>query len=63
MKAHYPQQFKQLEMMKNKYTPENLLKETLGKQTPEQRKQLYEYAKKFGYSDNYINQVEQILNS
>ena len=49
--------------MKNKYTPENLLKETLGKQTPEQRKQLYEYAKKFGYSDNYINQVEQILNS
>lgn len=49
--------------MRQNSTPEMLLKNTLGKQSPEQRQKLYDFAKKFGYSDDQINQIEQILNN
>jgi len=49
-------------MQKNN-TPEMLLKNTLGKQSPEQRRKLYDFARKFGYSDEQINQIEQILSN
>lgn len=42
-------------------TPEMMLRNTLGKQTPEQRKKLYDFARKFGYSDDQINQIEKVL--
>lgn len=63
MKAQYPQQYQQLEQMKKNSTPEMLIKNTLGKQSPEQRKKLYDFAKKFGYSDEQINQIERILSN
>jgi hypothetical protein len=49
--------------MKKNSTPEMLVKNTLGKQSPEQRKKLYDFAKKFGYSDEQINQIERILSN
>ena len=49
--------------MRQNSTPEMLLKNPLGKQSPEQRRRLYDFAKKFGYTDDYINQIEQILNN
>lgn len=63
LQAQYPNQFKQLQQMRQNSTPEMLLKNTLGKQSPEQRRRLYDFAKKFGYTDDYINQIEQILNN
>ena len=44
--------------MKQNNTPEMLLRNTLGKQSPEQRRRLYDFAKRFGYSDTQINQIE-----
>ena len=49
--------------MKKNSTPEALLKNTLGKQSPEQRKKLYEFARRYGYSDEQINQIEDILSN
>ena len=49
--------------MKQNNTPEMLLKNTLGKQSPEQRRRLYDFAKKFGYSDEQINQIESLLSN
>lgn len=49
--------------MRQNNTPEMLLKNTLGKQSPEQRKRLYDFAKKFGYTDDYINQIESLLSN
>ena len=63
LRAQYPQQYQQLEQMKKNSTPEMLIKNTLGKQSPEQRKKLYDFAKKFGYSDEQINQIEGILSN
>ena len=63
LRAQYPQQYQQLEQMKKNSTPEMLVKNTLGKQSPEQRKKLYDFAKKFGYSDEQINQIEGILSN
>ena len=63
LRAQYPQQYQKLEQMKKNSTPEMLVKNTLGKQNPEQRKKLYEFAKKFGYSDEQINQIEGILSN
>lgn len=61
LRAQYPQRYQKLEEMKKNSTPEALLKQTLGKQTPEQRQQLYAFARKFGYSDDYLNQIENLL--
>ncbi len=61
LRAQYPQQFNMLENMRKNSTPEALLKETLGKKTPEQRQQLYAFAKRFGYSDDYFQQIENYL--
>ena len=63
LRAQYPQQYQQLEQMKKNSTPEALLKNTLGKQSPEQRKKLYEFARRYGYSDEQINQIESILSN
>lgn len=49
--------------MRQTSTPEMLLRNTLGRQTPEQRRRLYDYAKKFGYSDDQINQIEKVLSN
>ena len=49
--------------MRQNSTPEMLLKNTLGKQSPEQRRRLYDFAKKFGYSDEQINQIESLLSN
>ena len=49
--------------MRQNSTPEMLLRNTLGKQSPEQRRKLYDFAKKFGYSDDQINQIERMLSS
>ena len=49
--------------MRQNSTPEMLLKNTLGKQTPEQRRRLYDFARRFGYSDAQINQIESILSN
>lgn len=49
--------------MRQNSTPEMLLKNTLGKQSPEQRRKLYDFAKKFGYSDDQINQIESMLSN
>lgn len=49
--------------MKQNNTPEGLLRSTLGKQPPEQRRKLYDFARKFGYSDEQINQIENILSN
>jgi len=49
--------------MRQNNTPEMLLRNTLGKQSPEQRRRLYDFAKRFGYSDTQINQIESILSS
>lgn len=49
--------------MKRSNTPELLLKNTLGKQSPEQRKKLYDFAKRCGYSDDQINQIENLLSN
>ncbi len=49
--------------MRQTSTPEMLLRNTLGKQTPEQRRRLYDYAKRFGYSDDQINQIEKVLSN
>ena len=63
LQAQYPNQFKQLQQMRQTSTPEMLLRNTLGKQSPEQRRRLYDFARKFGYSDTQINQIESILSS
>ena len=63
LQAQYPNQFKQLQEMRRNSTPEMLLKNTLGKQSIEQRRKLYEFAKRFGYSDNQINQIESLLSN
>ena len=49
--------------MRQNNTPEMLLKNTLGKQSPEQRRKLYDFARKFGYSDMQINQIESMLSN
>lgn len=49
--------------MRQNNTPEMLLRNTLGKQSPEQRRRLYDFAKKFGYSDDMINQIESLLSN
>jgi hypothetical protein len=49
--------------MKQNNTPEMLLKNTLGKQSPEQRKKLYDFAKRFGYSDDQISRIENMLSN
>ena len=49
--------------MKQNNTPEMLLKNTLGKQSPEQRKKLYDFARRFGYSDDQINRIESMLSN
>ena len=49
--------------MKKNNTPEMLIKNTLGKQSPEQRQKLYDFARKFGYSDDQINQIENLLSN
>ena len=49
--------------MRQNSTPEMLLRNTIGKQSPEQRRKLYDFAKKFGYSDDQINQIESMLSS
>lgn len=61
LRAQYPQQYQQLQQMRRTSTPEMMLRNTLGKQTPEQRKKLYDFARKFGYSDDQINQIEKVL--
>lgn len=63
LQAQYPNQFKQLQQMRQNSTPEMLLKNTLGKQSPEQRRKLYDFAKRFGYSDSQISQIENILSN
>ena len=63
MRAQYPNQYNQLEQMKKNSTPEAMLRNTLGKQSPEQRQKLYTFARKFGYSDEQINQIENLLSS
>lgn len=63
LRAQYPNQFKQLQEMRRNNTPEMLLRNTLGKQSIEQRQKLYEFAKRFGYSDNQINQIESLLSN
>lgn len=63
LQAQYPNQFQQLQQMKISSTPEGILRNTLGRQTPEQRHRLYEFAKRYGYSDEQINQIEQILSN
>jgi hypothetical protein len=47
--------------MKKNSTPEAMLRNTLGRQTPEQRQKLYSFAKRFGYSDEQINQIEKFI--
>jgi len=49
--------------MKKNSTPEAMLRNTLGKQSPEQRQKFYTFARKFGYSDEQINQIENLLSS
>lgn len=49
--------------MKKNSTPEDMLRNTLGKQSPEQRQKLYTFARRFGYSDDQINQIENLLSS
>ena len=63
LRAQYPSQYQQLQQMKQNNTPEMLLKNTLGKQSPEQRKKLYDFAKRFGYSDDQINRIENMLSN
>lgn len=63
LQAQYPNQFKQLQKMKQTSTPEMLLKNTLGKQSPEERRKLYDFARRFGYSDDQINQIESLLSN
>lgn len=63
LRAQYPSQYQQLQQMKQNNTPEMLLKNTLGKQSPEQRKKLYDFARRFGYSDDQINRIENMLSN
>ena len=49
--------------MRQNNTPEMLLKNTLGKQSPEERRKLYDFARRFGYSDDQINQIESLLSN
>ena len=63
LRAQYPSQYQQLQQMKQNNTPEMLLRNTLGKQSPEQRKKLYDFAKRFGYSDDQISRIENILSN
>ena len=63
LRAQYPNQYQQLQHMKQNNTPEMLLKNTLGKQSPEQRKKLYDFARRFGYSDDQINRIESMLSN
>ena len=63
LRAQYPSQYQQLQQMKQNSTPEMLLKNTLGKQSPEQRKKLYDFARRFGYSDDQINRIENMLSN
>ena len=49
--------------MRQNSTPEMLLRNTIGKQSPEQRNKLYDFAKKFGYSETQINQIESLLSN
>ena len=63
LRAQYPKQYQQLEQMKRTNTPEMLLRSTLGKQTPEQRQKIYDFARRLGYSDDQINQIEKVLSS
>ena len=63
LQAQYPNQFKQLQEMRQNNSPEMLLKNTLGKQSKEQRQRLYDFARRFGYSDTQIDQIEKILSN
>lgn len=63
MRAQYPNQYNQLQQMMRNNSPEALLRNMLGGKSPEQRRSFYDFAKKFGYSDDQINQIENLLSS
>lgn len=63
LKAQYPQNFQQLQQMKQSLSPEGLVQQTLGKINPQARQQLFEKAKQFGYPDEVISNIQQMLSN
>jgi hypothetical protein len=47
-------------MMQNNTNPEAMLKQVLGKATPEQRQQVLNQAKSYGAPDNILSQIQNM---
>ena len=56
-----PQGYQMLNsMMQNNTNPEAMLKQVLGKATPEQRQQVLNQAKSYGVPDNILSQIQNM---
>lgn len=61
LKAQYPQNFQQLQQMRQNFSPEGMLQQTIGRMPPQARQQLFDKAKQFGYPDEVINNIQKML--
>ena len=61
LKALYPQNFQQLQQMRQTLSPEGLLQQTIGKMNPQARQQLFDRAKQCGFPEDILTNMQNML--
>lgn len=59
LKAKNPQMYQMINQRKN--NPVELLKDTIGRYTPEQREAFFNQAKMMGFPDNVLQEIQKQL--